>query len=205
LHFKVHCILEALMDGSTTVPPDEAARTLMSIRSTRERTRADLRSYWYPLVIFGVLTLLSTPFFDLWDGAGAGVFWLVAAPAGMAAVARHYRRREFRAGLTVASRPYVVTAACLLTACFALGFGGGIAGNADVASFGPPLAVAVAYVVFAWLERSVLLALLAFALAGLTVALALADVARANQIVAAADGASFVLLGLLARTWTPRR
>jgi hypothetical protein len=205
LLFKVHCILEAAMDGSAVVPPDEAARTLTSIRATRERTRADLRAYWYPLVVFGVLTLLSTPFFELWDGAGAGLFWLVAAPVGIALVVRHYRRRELSVGLTSAPRPYVVTAVCLVAACFALGFGGGIADDPDVANFGPPLAVAVAYLVYAWLERTVLLALLACALAGLTVALAVGDIERANQIVAAADGASFVLVGLLARTWSSRR
>ena len=193
------------MDRSAVVPPEEAARTLTSIRSTRERTRADRRSYWYPLVVFGVLTLLSTPFFELWHGAGAGAVWLVAAPAGIAVVARHYRRRELSVGLASAPRPYLVTAACLVAACFALGFGGGIAGEPDVANCGPPLAVAVAYVVYAWLERTALLALLACALAGLTIALALGDVGRANQIVAAADGASFVLVGLLARTRSPRR
>jgi hypothetical protein len=192
------------MDSSAVVPPEEATGTLTSIRSTRRRTRADLRSYWYPLVVFGVLTLLSSPFFELWDGAGAGLFWLVAAPAGIALVMRHYRHRELTVGLASAPRPYVVTAACLVAACFALGFGGGIAGEQDVASFGPPLAVSAAYLVYAWLERAALLALLAFALAGLTIALALGDVQRANQIVAAADGASFVLVGLLARTRSPR-
>lgn len=151
-----------------------------------------------------MLTLLSTPFFELWDGAGAGLFWLVAAPAGIALVMRHYRRRELTAGLASAPRPYVVTAACLVAACFALGFGDGIAGEQDVANFGPPLAVSAAYLVYAWLERAALLALLAFALAGLTIALALGDAQRANQIVAAADGASFVLVGLLARTRNPR-
>jgi hypothetical protein len=192
------------MDGSTVVPPAEAARTLTSIRETRKRTRAELRSYWYPLVVFGVLMLVSTPFFKLWDGAGVGAYWLVAAPAGMAAVARHYRRRELDAGLATAPRPYNVVAVCLVAACFALGFGGGIAGNDDVASFGPPLAVAVAYVVYAWLERSLLLLVLACVLAALTVALALGDIPHANQIAAAADGASLVLAGLLARARSPR-
>jgi hypothetical protein len=193
------------MDGSAVVPPEEAAHTLTSIRAARERTRTDLRAYWYPLVVFGVLTLLSTPFFELWDGAGAGLFWLVAAPAGIALVTRHYRRRELSVGLASAPRPYVITAVCLVAACFALGSGGGIAGEPAVANFGPPLAVAVAYIVYAWLERAALLALLACALAGLAIALALGDVERANQILAAADGASFVLVGLLARTRGPRR
>lgn len=193
------------MDGSTALPPDEAARTLAGIRSTRERTRSDLSSFWYPLVLFGVLTMLSTPFFWLWDGSGVGLFWLVAAPAGTAAVSRHYRRRAFSTGVTRSPRAYVITAYGLIGACFGLGFGGGIAGQTDIAGFGPPLAIAVAYVIYAWLEDSPLLALVACLLGGLTIALATADVTDAPQILALAYGLSFVSVGLLMRTraWRP--
>ncbi len=68
------------MSETTAMPPDEAATTLASIRSTRERTRGDLQRYWFAAVVFGVLTLLSTPFFSIWGGAAVGLFWLVAAP-----------------------------------------------------------------------------------------------------------------------------
>ena len=151
-------------------------------------------------MLFGVLTMLSTPFFWLWDGSGVGLFWLVAAPAGSVAVARHYRRRALSTGVARSPRAHMITAYGLITACFALGFGGGIGGQEAVAGFGPPLAIAVAYVIFAWLESSALLALVACLLGALTIALANADVADAAQILALAYGLSFVGAGLLART-----
>lgn len=192
------------MDGSTALPPDEAARTLAGIRSTRERTRSDLSSYWYPLVLFGALTVLSTPFFWLWDGGGVGLFWLAAAPAGSVAVGRYYRRRALSSGVARSPRAHIITAYGLIVACFALGFGGGIGGQDDIAGFGPPLAIAAAYVIFAWLESSALLALVACLLGGLTIALATADVAAAPQILALVYGLGFVSVGLLARTRTSR-
>lgn len=191
------------MTGSTAIPPDEAARTLAGLGSTRGRTRSDLRSYWYPLVVFGALTLLSTPFFSLWDGSGVGLFWLVAAPGGFVAVSRHYRRRALSTGVARSPRAHVMTGYGLIASCFALGFGGGIGGQPDIATFGPPLSIAAAYVVFGWLESSPLLVLLACSLGGLTVALATADVADAARMLALAYGVSFVAVGLLVRTWTP--
>lgn len=190
------------MESPAPIPAEDAASTLAAIRSTRARTRADLRSYWFALVVFGTLTLLSTPFFDLWDGAGVGLFWLVAAPLGMAAMARYHRNRDDELGIASAPTAYVITSAALVAACFVLGFGGGLSDQPDVATFGPPLAIAVAYGVFAWLERSAMLALVACVMGVLTVALAAADVANAGQILAGAYGASFLILGLLARTWT---
>lgn len=130
-----------------------------------------------------------------------GLFWLAAAPAGFAAVARHYRRRELDAGVASSPRAYVVTSCLLIGACFALGFGGGIGGEPDIARFGPPLAIALAYVAFAWLERS---ALLACSLGGLTLALAFSEVTDVSQILAAAYGASFLFVGVIARTRTPQ-
>ena len=192
------------MENPATIPSEDAASTLAALRSTRARTRADLRSYWFALVVFGALTLLSTPFFDLWDGAGVGLFWLVAAPLGMAAMARYHRNRDDELGIAPAPRAYVITAGALVAACFGLGFGGGFSDQPDVATFGPPLAIAVAYVVFAWLERSAVLALVACVMGGLTVALAAAEVANAGQILAGAYGASFLILGLLARRWTTK-
>ncbi len=123
----------------------------------------------------------------------------------MFALIRYARAHDLSAGVTRAARPYVITSGCLVAACFALGFGGGFAGAPVIANYGPPLAVAVAYVVFAWLERSVALALVALSLGVLTAVLALAELANGRQLLALAYGASFVILGLLARAWTTTR
>lgn len=192
------------MQQTAAIPPDEAARTLESVRHTRAVTRGQLRSYWFALIVFGALTMLSAPFFSISDGAGVALFWLVAAPAGTFAVARHQCAQTLAAGAHRPARPYMITAATLIAACFALGVTGGATDEQDLANFGPPLAVAVAYLVFAWLERSIALAVLATGLAALTIALAAADVEHAAQILALTYGASFLTLGLIARATRPR-
>lgn len=192
------------MQRTAVIPPDEAARTLDSVRETRAATRGQLRSYWFALIVFGVLTMLSAPFFSIWDGAGVALFWLVAAPAGTFAVARHQCAQRLAAGAHRPARPYMITAWALIAACFALGGAGGIVGEQDLARFGPPLAIAVAYLVFAWLERSIALAALALGLAALTIAFATGDVGHAAPILALTYGASFLTLGVIARARRPR-
>jgi len=193
------------MHPSPTTTPDDAATTLAGIRATREKTRSDLCSYWFALVLFGTLTLLSTPFYSMGDGTEVGLFWLVAAPLGMAVMARYHHNRDEEIGVRPAPRAYVITSVALIAACFATGFGGGLADQPDVSSFGPPLAIAVAYVVFARLDRSALLAVMACVLGGLTIALAVADASNPGPILAATYGASFLITGLMVRRCTPTR
>jgi len=192
------------MQRTAAIPPDEAAQMLDSVRDTRAATRGQLRSYWFALIVFGVLTMLSAPFFSIWEGAAVALFWLVAAPAGTFAVARQQRAQTQAAGAHRAARPYMITAAALIAACFALGVTGGAMDERDLANFGPPLAVSAAYLVFAWLERSIALAMLATGLAALTIAFAAGDVEHAAQILALTYGASFLTLGLIARARRPR-
>lgn len=192
------------MHTSATLPPNEAAQTLQSVRAARAVTRRRLSGYAFPLIVFGALTLLSAPFFAIWEGAGVALFWLVAAPLGTFAVARHQRTRALTMGAGRAGRPYAITATALIAACFALGIVGGASGELDIAKFGPPLAICAAYVVFAWLERSIALAALATVVGALTIGFAVADVDDAAQILALIYGASFVALGLGVRVRSPR-
>jgi len=192
------------MQQTTAVPPDEAAQLLDSVRTARDATRGRLRSYWFALVVFGVLTTLSAPFFAIWNGGGVALFWLVAAPAGTFAVMRYQRGRASATGAWRAGRPYNITAGALIAACFGLGIIGGVTDHMDIANFGPPLAISAAYLVFAWLERSLALALLALSVAGLTIGLAVADVDHAAQILALSYGASFAIVGLAVRPRNPR-
>lgn len=192
------------MNPTAAIPPDEAARTLESVRATRDATHGQLRSYWYPLIVFGTLTMLSAPFFALWDGGGVALFWLVAAPAGSFAVVRHQCTQALIMGAGRAVRPYAITGIALIVACFGLGAIGGATGELDIANFGPPLAVAAAYVAFAWLERSAALAALATGLAALTIGFAVSGVDHAAPILALTYGASFVVVGLAARAKSQR-
>ncbi|MDX6691337.1 MAG: hypothetical protein QOG15_2794 [Solirubrobacteraceae bacterium] len=190
------------MQPSATIPPDEAARTLASVRAARDATRGQLASFWYPLVVFGVLTMLSAPTFQIWDGGGVALFWLIAAPVGTFLTIRHQRAEMLATGAVRCERSYSITACVLIAACFGLGVVGGVTGHDDIARFGPPLAISAAYLVFARLERNLRLAALASALAALTIFAAIADVGHASQALALGYGGSFVLLGLSER---PRR
>jgi hypothetical protein len=189
-----------MMAGSRVIPSDDAAATLARVRATRHRTRGDLQTYWFACVVYGMLLLLSAPFFPVLGGAAVGLFWAVVTPPAAFAVVRHARAHALSVGVAHGARPYRITGACLVAACFALGFGGGIAGVADVANYGPPVSIAVAYVVFAWLERSAALGVVALSLGFATAAVAFADVANGGQLLALLYGASLVVLGLCART-----
>lgn len=192
------------MRPAASVSPDEASQKLKSVRDARTASRGRLRSYSYPLIVFGALTMLSAPFFSIWEGAGVALFWLVAAPAGAFVVAREQRTREITVGAGRSARPYAITAAALVLACFALGTIGGVTDQVDVSRFGPPLAVSIAYLVFAWLERSAALAALATLVAVLTFVLAITGIDHAAQILALTYGASFLTLGVIARSGTRR-
>lgn len=71
----------------------QAAEALDEIARLRGRTRRSLGVPWFPLVCFGVLTMLCAP---LIAGAGPAALiplWLVAGAAGMLLIRRYYRRR----------------------------------------------------------------------------------------------------------------
>ncbi|MDQ3679601.1 MAG: hypothetical protein M3378_03465 [Actinomycetota bacterium] len=124
--------------------------TLREIEALQRRARRELRSFWFPLVLFGALSMASAPFCQIRDGVGSAVFWAVAGPAGGMATALHYRRRELQLGLYRSAWPYLGTAAAMLVGASVLPAvtSGHLQGV--VSSF----AVAAGYLVFAGLERS---------------------------------------------------
>lgn len=133
-----------------------AQATLAGIDDVRRRTRADLEEFWFPLVLFGSLTLLSLPVAGLGDGLGAAVFWGVAGPAGAVAVALHYKRRELALGATRCATPYLLTAGGLMVGSFLLP----ALTSEAVQPVASAFAIAAGYMVFARLERSGALAAL---------------------------------------------
>ena len=171
----------------------EASTRLRELEELRRRTRTSLQSFWYPLVVFGAITLASAPLCELAPGWALGVYWLVGAPAGAAAVARHYRLRELELGVTGPALPYIATGAFIIAAALTSGTVGGIVENEAVAVAGPTLAVAAGYLVFARLERSVVLA--AFAVGVAVLAVAFAGAPHACSIQAALMGAASVAIG----------
>lgn len=174
---------------------------LQDVEQLRQRTRSHLHAIWFPLVVFGGLSMLSAAVAWRFGGAALGVFWLGAAPAGSLITGAFYRRRERRIGLEAPPAPYVIAAAGIILGAFVTGGVGGAFGAASVSAIGPPLCVSAGYLVFARLARSPGLAVVAAALAALDLTLAAARMQpnRAAWVLALAYGVVFVLTGLTYR------
>lgn len=171
---------------------EELAATLREIDEVRQRTRAAVHPVWFPMLLFGVLGLLSIPFLFVGDGAGAGLFWLVAGPAGGVATARHYRSRALSVGAGMRGGAYAAVGAAIFVAAW-------VAGALTHSSAAPMLAVAAGYLAFAWLDRSWPVAGIAGALAVASVAAAITDPAHGDVLRAAVFGTAFTVTGLLLR------
>jgi hypothetical protein len=181
---------------------DEAVERLAEVRVLRRQTLRQLETYWFALLVFGTLLAASAPFFGLFDGAGTALYWLVAAPLGTALVVRRSRDLCVVQGVSRSHRPYFLLGAGMVIACFGLGFGGGIAGSVSIAEVGPSVAIAIGYLVLAWIERSALLATLAAGLGLCCLVVVVSDLSSPAALLAVVYGASFIAVGLLAR---PRR
>jgi hypothetical protein len=106
----------------------------------RRRTRAARHAYWFPLVLFGVLTCVSVPFYIQPFGPRGlvieraqpgpqlpvlggfpgflvhrylGYYWLAALFAGLLLTLLWYRGNARRVGLQTPARSYVITVAVL--------------------------------------------------------------------------------------------
>ncbi len=114
---------------------------LGEVKSVRRRTRFARHAYWFPLVLFGLLTMASIPFYIQHIPTKPGVYvvegppgpaflrwsylagfhdrfsayyWLAAILVGVAATAAWYRWRGNRVGLRTPARGYLLTGAVLL-------------------------------------------------------------------------------------------
>lgn len=127
--------------GNTSPPPDEL---LSDLGQLRRRTRAARHAYWFPLVLFGLLTCASAPLYvsaasyasprvailtvqappTLLGGLQAGHnavylgwYWVIALVTGYLATLLWYRRHGRRAGVETQARGFVITGITL--ACLA--------------------------------------------------------------------------------------
>lgn len=176
----------------------DADAVLADTRSIRERTRSSLPGMWFPLVLFGALSLASAAVSWRDGGAALGVYWLIAAPVGSIATTIFYRRAEHRIGLEAPVLPTLVGVAVILVGCFGAGMLGALLDAPTLSAAGPPLAVSTGYLIFAWINRSAAIAVTAFVLAALDVAL-VATNATADTlatVLSAFYGAAFLGIGL---------
>jgi hypothetical protein len=180
---------------------EELMQTLREVEGARRRTRSDLRALWFPLLLFGGLILVSAPV-SLADDPWSAIYWAMVSPVGVAVTAAFYRRRGAQAGLVGAGWGYLATAVLLLLAApLAAGvLSELVSGRAGVVA--PWIAVSLAYLVFAWLERSVVIAVVTACLGALALLFASNGVSAgtAAPLLALAYGLSFVALGVAYRS-----
>jgi hypothetical protein len=127
----------------------EPADVLAELAALRRRARAARHAYWFPLVLFGLLSCAALPFYrSVQEQAGPvpavqvragpvpvmpllggspfqgsfflGYYWLVALVGGYLLCALWYRRHARLAGLQTPARGYVVTGVVLTVAALLL-------------------------------------------------------------------------------------
>ncbi len=123
--------------------PAGPAELLAEVRAIRRRARLARHAYWFPLVLFGLLTCASVPFYIRRFRLGSGVFairpglsvlqsgylggfgrlevaegtayyWLGAMLLGITATVLWYRWRGNRVGLRTPARGYLITGLALV-------------------------------------------------------------------------------------------
>jgi hypothetical protein len=175
-------------------PADEAVQTIVELEGLRARVQGDLqplRSLSFPLLLWGGLTLASA--IPAWFGGGwLGLYWLLAAPAGIFVVARHFGRLERRIGVVPPGSEAVLwLALALAVAMFAAGaLLGGIAAG---------YVLAIGYAAFAWALRSRACLLLGAGMALLTAAVQVSDPGRPDALLALLLGTAALGTGVALR------
>jgi hypothetical protein len=173
-----------------------ASLTLAEIDRATARTRAALRSIWYPLVVYGALTLATGALDGFASATVAAVFLLVGLVAAVIAVNRYYAGRGVDAG---GGRAYL-----RLLVAYVVGsiVAGGIAANLGgegAALVAQAIVFLAFYLALARLAHSVLLAAIGVGFLVLCGTLALAGPAHEVAIAQFVLGAALVVSGLYAR------
>jgi hypothetical protein len=132
---------------SAEVDPAGAAGLLREMRRLRRKARSARHAYWFPLVLFSLLTFAATPFYVIPNTTNGivrtgplpslpilggfpgfivqnylGYYWLVALLAGLALTLWWYRRHARRIGVKTPARGYLITVTVLTAVALALPF-----------------------------------------------------------------------------------
>jgi hypothetical protein len=135
--------------------PEDPGELLGEVRAIRRRARLARHAYWFPLVLFGLLTCASVPFYlpptrsGVYPGSppgpmflqsgylggfgidsykGTAYYWLGAMLLGIAATVLWYRWRGSRVGLRTPSRGYLSAGLIILALALVIPLAGRGAG-----------------------------------------------------------------------------
>jgi positive regulator of sigma E activity len=172
--------------------PQAISETLQEIDTLRRETRSALQSFWFPLVLFGALTLVAAPLCRVDDGAALGLFWALAGPAGAIAVGAFYARRDNDIGLSRPAWPYILAAIGLMAGAFLLP----LFTSGHLQEVVSTFAVAAGYLGFAVIERDARLAGVAAVLAAVPLVVLAVAPEVACTATAAATGSVLLASGL---------
>ena len=150
---------------------------LGEITELRRRVRRSLGTPWFPLVCFGLLTMLSAPLVAIMGTAVLVPFWLIAATSGMLLTRRYYRGRARLRGVGGRGRRAGVLAASMCAAAFTAGILAGATGGQAAGVLAPVTVILVGYAGLGWLLRTPAPALAVAPAAALAGALVLAKAA----------------------------
>jgi len=124
--------------GATSAVQQESGELLSEVARLRRQARSARHAYWFPLVIFGVLTCASVPFYiqgparggafriglgypfalgglpGLGGGSHLAYYWLAAIAVGLTLTGLWYRRHGRKVGVVTPSRGYLITGAVLV-------------------------------------------------------------------------------------------
>jgi hypothetical protein len=170
----------------------QAKALLASTEGARAQTRSVLSANWFPMILFGLLALVSVPVAEFWPGTAVAALWLVGAPLASLATALWYRSRAIEIGISVNPWPYMVTAVAIIVGCTATG----IVGRGGPVSYaGPLLVIGLGYLVFGRLDRSALGTGFGLAMATVAIIVFALKPQHAYTLTMLAFGAGSVLLG----------
>ncbi|HEV2034443.1 MAG TPA: hypothetical protein VGU71_09645 [Candidatus Dormibacteraeota bacterium] len=171
----------------------QATALLSEAEGARARTRSVLSANWFPMILFGVVALVSVPVAEFWSWTAVAAFWLVGAPLGTLATALWYRSRATEIGVSVNPWPYVVTAVAIVVGCAATGMAGR---GGPVSYAGPLLVIGLGYLVFGRLDRSLVGAAFGAAMATVAIIVFAIKPQHVYTLTMLPFGAGSVLLGL---------
>ncbi len=155
------------MQTPTTVPPEEAAQTLDSVRAAREATDHRLASNGFPLFVGAAALFVSSFLIGVWDGAAVALYWLVATPVLLYALKRDERLQLRLSGAVRNRRTWIIYAGSFVASCVVCGIAAAATGEPDVVNHGPVFGVAAVHAAIALRDRKAGLAFWALVLAAL--------------------------------------
>lgn len=179
--------------GGPASQPADPGTLLSELAGLRRRTRTARHAYWFPLLLFGVLTCAAAPLYvaaaampagsgfytysnsgpmilgGMPSGSGGsslGWYWAIALVAGYLLTVFWYWRHARRAGVRTPARGYVITGLVLTIAVVALPPLFLPFGDLWIRGTFAFLIIAVGLWVLAWAERSRALAVIALVYTG---------------------------------------